>query len=87
VTIGVRPQHMAVASDETPDALPVTVFALEHLGRESVVIGEDASKRKLRALVDPGFIARVGDRLGLVPQPAFCMLFGADGQRLYSAVG
>ncbi len=86
-TLGIRPQHMAVASHETPDALPVTVFALEHLGRESVVIGEDENRRKFRALVDPGFNAKVGDRLGMVPQAAFCMLFGADGERIDPVAG
>ena len=82
VTLGVRPQHMVVAAADAAEGLPVTVFSMEHLGRESVVIGEDDEKRKLRALVDPRFVAKVGDRLRLLPQTAFCMLFRPDGQRL-----
>jgi ABC-type sugar transport system ATPase subunit len=81
-TLGVRPQHMRVAPVDAPGSLPLSVFALEHLGRESVVIAEDAQKTKFRALVDPGFNARVGERLGMVPDPACCMLFGADGLRI-----
>jgi hypothetical protein len=67
---------------DAPGAVPATVYALEHLGRESVVIADDASGNRLRALVEPGFHAKIGDRLGIAPDPAFCLFFGADGRRL-----
>ena len=62
--------------------MPVTVYALEHLGRESVVIAEDASGNRLRALVDAGFHAKIGDKLGIAPDPGSCLFFGADGRAL-----
>jgi ABC-type sugar transport system ATPase subunit len=82
VSLGVRPQHVTVTAADAPGAIPVTVYALEHLGRESVVIGDDGLGNKLRALVDPGFHARIGDRLGIMPAVAACFFFGADGRRI-----
>ena len=82
VTLGVRPQDVQVTQASAPGALPVTVFAVEHLGRESVLIADDASGAKLRALVAPGWHARVGDTLGIMPEPERCLLFGADGSRI-----
>jgi len=82
VTLGVRPQHVSVTAPEAPGAMPVTVYALEHLGRESVVIADDGAGNRLRALVEPGFQARIGDRLGIAPDPDLCLFFGADGKGL-----
>jgi hypothetical protein len=73
---------VSVTAPEAPGAIPVTVYALEHLGRESVVIGDDGAGNRLRALVDPGFQARIGDRLGIAPDPNLCLFFGADGKGL-----
>ncbi|SNB77933.1 sn-glycerol 3-phosphate transport system ATP-binding protein [Arboricoccus pini] len=81
-TLGVRPQHARLADVASAETLPATVYALEHLGRESVVILEDEAGMKLRVLVEPSFHARVGDKAALAPDPSFCMLFGADGLRL-----
>ena len=74
-TLGVRPQHLRVHAGPADGAMPVTVFAVEHLGRESVVILEDGDRNKLHALVEPGFAGRVGDRLHAAPDPAHCLLF------------
>ena len=81
-TLGVRPQHLHVHAGPTDGAMPVTVFAVEHLGRESVVILEDDNRNKLHALVEPGFAGRVGDRLHAAPDPAHCLLFDQAGQVL-----
>ncbi|MEM7021958.1 MAG: ABC transporter ATP-binding protein [Pseudomonadota bacterium] len=75
LTLGVRPQHLAVSAEAIPHALPTTVFALEHLGKESVVIVEDGGGNRLRALVAPDFNAKVGDRLFVAPDPSRCLLF------------
>jgi ABC-type sugar transport system ATPase subunit len=81
--LGVRPQHVAVTSEPAPGALPGAVFALEHLGRESVLILDDAAHQRLRVLVEPEFRARVGERLFLRPDPARCLLFEPEsGRRL-----
>jgi ABC-type sugar transport system ATPase subunit len=82
VSLGVRPQHVRVTEADAPGSLAVSVYAMEHLGRESVVIADDSSGNRLRALVEPGFHARIGDTLGFAPDPAFCLFFGADGRRL-----
>jgi ABC-type sugar transport system ATPase subunit len=82
VTLGVRPQHLAVATEPVAGALPATVFALEHLGKESVVIVEDAGRNRLRALVPPDFDAKVGERLFVMPDPAHCLLFDRSGALL-----
>lgn len=77
VTLGVRPQHLHVRAE---GALPCTIFALERLGRETVLIVEDAARNRLRLLVDPEFQGRVGDPLQIAPDPARCLLFdGAKG--------
>ncbi|HTI00335.1 MAG TPA: ABC transporter ATP-binding protein [Acidisoma sp.] len=81
-SLGVRPQHVTVTPADAPGAIPVTVYALEHLGRESVIIADDGTGNKLRALVDPGFHARIGDRLGIIPSAASCFFFAPDGKRI-----
>ena len=81
-TLGVRPQDMRVVAPDAPGALPVEVFALEHLGRESIVIAEAHAGLKVRVIVAAGFAARVGERLGLIPDPARCLLFAPDGARV-----
>ena len=67
-TLGVRPQHLHIHADAADASVPVTVFAVEHLGRESVVILEDDERNKLHALVEPGFAGKVGDRLHASPR-------------------
>ena len=81
-TLGIRPQHLHIRPAPADGALPVTVFAVEHLGRESVVILEDDNRNKLHALVEPGFAGRVGDRLHAQPDPAHCLLFNHAGEVL-----
>jgi ABC-type sugar transport system ATPase subunit len=80
--LGVRPQDLRIAAPNDQAALPVSVFALEHLGREAVVIGETETGVRLRVLVAPSFTARVGELLHLAPDPDRCMLFGPDGGRI-----
>lgn len=83
-TLGVRPQDMGIVTSEGEGVLPVTVFAVEHLGRESVIIAEAGRSARLRVLVPPTYGARVGERLLLAPDPARALFFGADGKRLPS---
>lgn len=81
-TLGVRPQDMRVVPPQSAGALAAKVFAIERLGRESVLIAEGEKSIKLRVLVSPGFGARVGEPLCLAPDPARCLLFDASGKRL-----
>jgi ABC-type sugar transport system ATPase subunit len=87
VTVAVRPQHLRVQAQAAPEAMPVTVFALEHLGKESVVILDAPGQpAKLRAIVEPGFAARVGDRLHVVPEMAHALLFDPETERAVPAL-
>ncbi|MBV9221427.1 MAG: TOBE domain-containing protein, partial [Methylobacteriaceae bacterium] len=63
--IAVRPQHLRVREEGGPGSLSATVFALEHLGKESVIILEMPDRTKVRAIVDPGVRAPVGTALQL----------------------
>jgi ABC-type sugar transport system ATPase subunit len=81
-TLGVRPQDMCVVAPEREGALQVKVFAMEHLGRESVLIAESGDGSKIRALMPTNFRARMGDHLSLLPVSARCLVFGADGRRV-----
>lgn len=55
--------------------MPSTVFALEHLGNESIVIAEAPDRSKIRAVVPAGFSARIGETLHLALDPAMVRLF------------
>jgi ABC-type sugar transport system ATPase subunit len=81
-TLGVRPQDVRVVAPGGEGALQVEVFAMEHLGRESVLIAESGDGSKIRVLVPANFRARMGDHLGLLPDSAQCLVFGADGRRV-----
>ena len=82
VTLGFRPQHLTLVGEAGPNALPCTVFALEHLGRETVLIMEDPERRRIRALVEADFAARVGERINIRPDPAHCLVFDSATGRL-----
>ena len=62
VTLAIRPQKMRLG-EAGPDALPLVVYALEHLGNESIVIADAPDKTKIRAVVPAGFEARIGEVL------------------------
>ncbi len=76
--LGVRPQHLSVATGPTPGALPVTVYALEHLGRELVLILDAPDGQRLRALVEPELEAHVGQRLFASADPSRHLLFSPE---------
>src|SRR5262249_39163488 len=84
-TPGGRPQVIRIRPQPSQDALPVSVFALEHLGNESIVIFETAAKEKLRAVVPPGFAARIGEPLHVGFDPAAGKLFDRATERPIAA--
>jgi len=85
VTLAIRPQFLRIRPAASPDAMPVSVFALEHLGNESIVIFETAAKEKLRAVVPPGFEARIGEPLHVGFDPAAGKLFDRTTERPIAA--
>jgi ABC-type sugar transport system ATPase subunit len=81
VTLAVRPHNLRAQTSQAPNSLPVTVFALEHLGHESIVIFETADRSKLRAVVAPGFAAEVGQMMHVTFDPASVKLFDSRTER------
>ncbi|MFO1057407.1 MAG: ABC transporter ATP-binding protein [Dongiaceae bacterium] len=85
VTLAIRPQFLRIRPEAGPDTLPASVFALEHLGNESVVIFETERNGKLRAVVPPGFAARIGEPLHVGFDPAAGKLFDRETERPLAA--
>ncbi|HEY1218379.1 MAG TPA: TOBE domain-containing protein [Bryobacteraceae bacterium] len=85
VTVAVRPQHIRILGDRAASALPMTVFSLEHLGKESIVIFDGSNGAKVRAIVEPGFRAQVGERLYIGFAADRCLYFGSGSGRAINA--
>ena len=81
VVLAVRPQRMRLG-DAGPDAIPLVVFALEHLGNESIVIAEAPDKTRIRAVVPAGFEARIGEVLQARFDATQARLFDRGTERL-----
>ena len=81
VTLAIRPQHLRIQGAPGPEAAPVTVYALEHLGNESVVIADAPDKTRIRAVVPPGFRAAIGEVLHVSFDPAMGRLFDQESER------
>ena len=65
-----------------PDAVPLVVYALEHLGSESVVIADAPDGSKIRAVVPAGFEATIGEALHARFDVAHARLFDRTTERL-----
>jgi ABC-type sugar transport system ATPase subunit len=85
VTLAIRPQFLRIRPEAGPDTMPVSVFALEHLGNESIVIFETERNGKLRAVVAPGFAARIGEPLHVGFDPGAGKLFDRQTERPLAA--
>jgi multiple sugar transport system ATP-binding protein len=81
VTVGVRPEHLALG--EGP--LRGTVSLVEHLGNETLVHVDAGQPAPV--VVRAGGLARigVGERVGLAIDPAALHVFGPDGRALRNA--
>lgn len=62
VVFGIRPHQMRLG-DAGSASIPLTVYAIEQLGNEAVLIGETPSGSRIRVIVEAGFNARVGEVL------------------------
>ena len=81
VTLAVRPQYMRIVSEPGPGTVPLTVYALEHLGNESVVIADAPDGSKIRAVVAAGFEATIGEVINASFDPASAGLFDSKTER------
>ena len=75
VDAGFRPQHIAISSEAVAGSAPATVYAVERLGKENVVVLENETKETLRALTEPTANYAIGDRVFLVPDPSSAHIF------------
>ena len=80
VVLSIRPQRMSLG-EAGPDAIPLVVFALEHLGNESIVIADTPDKTKIRVVVSAGFKARIGEMLHARVDSAHARLFDRETER------
>ena len=78
--LGIRPEHFAVAVDSA-DGVPVTVRLVEPLGADTLIHFDLAGASAI-ARVDPALRPKVGDRLGLRPQPGKTHLFDSNDGRV-----
>ncbi|MFC5422660.1 ABC transporter ATP-binding protein [Bosea eneae] len=85
ITVGVRPEAIGLAQDDTETAMRARIRLVEHLGSDLLVHAESADgAEKLIARLEPrtGRHLRAGDVVGLTFDPAAALLFDQDGRRL-----
>jgi len=75
-TIGIRPEHLAVAAG---GALPCVVRTIEHLGSEALIHAELGGGGKLIARVSENLQVAVGQDIAFNADPECVHRFGADG--------
>ncbi len=80
IVLAIRPQRMRLG-EPGPDAIPLVVFALEHLGNESIVIADAPDKTKIRVVVPAGFEAQIGEVLHARADAAHARLFDRETER------
>ncbi|HUN51912.1 MAG TPA: sn-glycerol-3-phosphate import ATP-binding protein UgpC [Candidatus Sulfotelmatobacter sp.] len=82
VTLGLRPEHLALAGEAADDTLALTVEVAEELGADTLVHGHVGTADLVARLPGQAAIA-AGDRLRLRPDPRMLHLFDRDsGRRL-----
>jgi lactose/L-arabinose transport system ATP-binding protein len=80
-TLGVRPEHWDCVPPDSDGALAARITLVERLGAGSFVHAESAAGAVCVA-VGGDVSVKVGEALGLRPQPGRVMAFGANGLRL-----
>jgi multiple sugar transport system ATP-binding protein len=80
VTVGIRPEHLAL---DAPGGIPATVFAVEHLGDGAYLYATVAgSGEQVVMRADPERRWETGQVLSLGAPQGRIHVFGADGKRL-----
>jgi multiple sugar transport system ATP-binding protein len=77
VTIGIRPEYLAFSSRPGPDALPVRVVVVEHLGVNSLLTLE-SSETVLQAVVPEDRAPGVGAEGWVVPDVRHVLLYDPE---------
>lgn len=74
-SLAVRPQHMQISRTSQERSIPATVFVVENLGKESVIILNDTAGKDYRVLAAPDHGYVRGDSAFLVPDLDRALLF------------
>jgi ABC-type sugar transport system ATPase subunit len=86
VILGIRP-HLMRLTEAGPSALPVTVYAIEQLGNEAIVICDGPDGGKIRVVAPAGFTAAVGARLDATFDSAAARLYDPATERVLAVTG
>ena len=81
VTLAIRP-HLMRLSEAGPSALPMTVYAIEQLGNEAIVICDGPAGERIRVIVPAGFTAPIGARLDATFDGAAARLYDPTSERV-----
>lgn len=63
VILGIRPQHMCLLAEPTEHAFEAEVYAVENLGKESIVTVTDTTGEKSKILTGPDVDLRMGEKV------------------------
>ncbi len=76
-TLAIRP-HMMHVGAAGPEALPVTVYAVEHLGNETVVVADNEDHGRVRLTAGAAFSASVGEVLHAAFDTSHALVFDPE---------
>ncbi|MBN9016057.1 MAG: ABC transporter ATP-binding protein [Rhizobiales bacterium] len=86
VVLGIRP-HLMRLSEAGSSALPLTVYAIEQLGNEAIVICDGPAGEKIRVVTQAGFTAPIGARLDATFDSAAARLYDPATERVVATDG
>jgi ABC-type sugar transport system ATPase subunit len=78
VILGARPQHISLFETPKDGALKGNIYAVERLGKETVVIVQYKGEYKIKAIVTPPFNLGMGDKVNVLPQAEHIYLFDSN---------
>jgi multiple sugar transport system ATP-binding protein len=81
LTLGVRPEDVAVSLEEVSGSFPATVFVSEPLGNE-VIVNLTVGQALIKVRAQPSVRPVRGQTVYLTADPERLHLFGTDGRRL-----
>jgi len=67
IEVGIRPQHLTLHGQFDAGTLPATVFSIEYLGKENVILLEDEGRNIIRLLTEATVAPQIGEKVFLKP--------------------
>jgi ABC-type sugar transport system ATPase subunit len=84
IVLGIRP-HLMRLSEAGSSSLPLTVYAIEQLGNEAIVICDGPAGERIRVVVRAGFTAPIGSRLDATFDGASARLYDPASERVVAS--